>query len=288
MLEDFRLKVFIAVAEEGSFTKASLRLGISQPAVSQNIAELEKITGAKLFDRLPGEISLTDAGRVFLGYAKEIDASYHTVSDLFADGSPLFDRVLQVGVSDELAASVATSAATTYLATSPSRHLSITCSPKEADIFLSTALGKASDTASIPSVFFTSKRSFTKYAESGRNFTLAGSRAPLAVWDAYTPLLGLELSPYVILSSSSSYVIAETVDAASAVGILPAPLAHRVMADGRFIILQSEDPFAFSHIIAEVPNDDGHDSVSATNIDSTHGPNPDAELFLQCLSLRSR
>ena len=42
MLEDFRLKVFLTVESEGSFTKAARNLGISQPAVSQNIAELER------------------------------------------------------------------------------------------------------------------------------------------------------------------------------------------------------------------------------------------------------
>ena len=34
MLADFRLKVFMAVSEEGNFTKAARKLGISQPAVS--------------------------------------------------------------------------------------------------------------------------------------------------------------------------------------------------------------------------------------------------------------
>ena len=42
MIEDSRLKVFLAVAREGSFTIAARKLGISQPAVSQNVAELEK------------------------------------------------------------------------------------------------------------------------------------------------------------------------------------------------------------------------------------------------------
>ena len=41
MFEDFRLKVFMAVAETGSFTKAAKSIGISQPAVSQNINALE-------------------------------------------------------------------------------------------------------------------------------------------------------------------------------------------------------------------------------------------------------
>ena len=41
MMEDFRIKVFMAVVNEGSFTKAASSLGISQAAVSQNVAELE-------------------------------------------------------------------------------------------------------------------------------------------------------------------------------------------------------------------------------------------------------
>ena len=40
MLEDFRLKVFMAVVQERSFTKAASVLGITQPAVSQNVADL--------------------------------------------------------------------------------------------------------------------------------------------------------------------------------------------------------------------------------------------------------
>ena len=58
MLEDSRLRVFMAVADEGSFTKAAARLGVTQPAVSQNIADLEKVTGQKLFERMRGEVVL--------------------------------------------------------------------------------------------------------------------------------------------------------------------------------------------------------------------------------------
>ena len=65
MLEDFRLKVFTAVAELRSFTKAASALSVSQPAVSQHVSELEKHVGVKLFERLHGETVLTDAGRAF-------------------------------------------------------------------------------------------------------------------------------------------------------------------------------------------------------------------------------
>lgn len=71
MFEDFRLKVFITVAKTGSFTKASKHLGISQPAVSQNISALEKETGATLISRNRGEATLTSQGVVFLEYAEK-------------------------------------------------------------------------------------------------------------------------------------------------------------------------------------------------------------------------
>ena len=77
MFEDFRLRVFLTVAECGNFTVASRELGISQPAVSQNIAELEKTFGAQLFDRTRGNIGLTDKGRLFQTYAKKIMYWYH-------------------------------------------------------------------------------------------------------------------------------------------------------------------------------------------------------------------
>ena len=84
MLEDFKLKIFVTVAAEGSFTKAARTLGITQPAVSQNIAELEKVTGARLFERLRGEVVLTEQGRVFLDYANRINDEYYAISEMFS------------------------------------------------------------------------------------------------------------------------------------------------------------------------------------------------------------
>ena len=85
MLEDFRLKVFVAVAQEKSFTKAAEKLGISQPAVSQNVAELERMTGQKLFERLRGETVLTVAGDVFAGYAQKILAAAAEADLMFSE-----------------------------------------------------------------------------------------------------------------------------------------------------------------------------------------------------------
>lgn len=89
MLEDFRLKVFMAVAETGSFTKASRKLGVSQPAVSQNISSLEKETGAILFQRARGEVSLTSEGLVFKEYASRIQYWYSATSEMFGQKGKL-------------------------------------------------------------------------------------------------------------------------------------------------------------------------------------------------------
>ena len=72
MFEDFRLRVFMTVESCGSFTAAARELGVSQPAVSQNIAELEKLAGAPLFARGRGEVTLTEKGRLFKEYAAQI------------------------------------------------------------------------------------------------------------------------------------------------------------------------------------------------------------------------
>jgi molybdate transport repressor ModE-like protein len=65
-----------AVAEEGSFGRAAQRLGYTQSAVSQQIAQLEKVVGAKLVERPggPRAVSLTDAGRLLLRHADAIVA----------------------------------------------------------------------------------------------------------------------------------------------------------------------------------------------------------------------
>lgn len=64
------LKYFVAVAIEGNFRKAATNLHISQSALSQQIAKLEKQSGGLLFLRGTGQTSLTDLGEMLLPLAK--------------------------------------------------------------------------------------------------------------------------------------------------------------------------------------------------------------------------
>ncbi len=66
------LQAFIAVARDGSFSKASERLFITQPAVSKRVAALETELGVALFNRIARTVSLTEAGKQLLLKAQEL------------------------------------------------------------------------------------------------------------------------------------------------------------------------------------------------------------------------
>lgn len=84
MLEIFRLKVFMAVANEKSFTKAAELLGVTQSAVSQSVAAAEKTAGCRLFERLRGETVLTPAGQIFKSYAEKLLQDFSDMEMMFS------------------------------------------------------------------------------------------------------------------------------------------------------------------------------------------------------------
>jgi DNA-binding transcriptional LysR family regulator len=65
------LRYFCAVAEEGTFSKASRVLHVSQSAISEQIADLEREIGGALLDRQPRQTRLTPHGELFLDEAKK-------------------------------------------------------------------------------------------------------------------------------------------------------------------------------------------------------------------------
>lgn len=67
-----QLEHFLAVVEEHTFTRAAARVGRTQPAISQSIKKLEEEVGAPLFARDVHEVSLTEAGRVLVEYARKM------------------------------------------------------------------------------------------------------------------------------------------------------------------------------------------------------------------------
>ena len=66
------LRYFLAVAETENFTRAADRLRVTQPSVSQQVAQLEALLGIALFRRTGKRVQLTDAGAAFREHAEAI------------------------------------------------------------------------------------------------------------------------------------------------------------------------------------------------------------------------
>ena len=65
-----QLRIFCAVAQATTLTRAAKQLGLAQPTLSQQLSKLEQCAGAKLFDRTLTQMVLTDAGRFLLRHAR--------------------------------------------------------------------------------------------------------------------------------------------------------------------------------------------------------------------------
>jgi DNA-binding transcriptional LysR family regulator len=99
------LEALAAIAREGSFRGAAHALGYVQSAISQQLAQLERLVEARLVDRSPGNgpLELTDAGRVLLDHAEDILARYeraHCELAALADGRA---GALRVGMPQSVA-----------------------------------------------------------------------------------------------------------------------------------------------------------------------------------------
>lgn len=79
-----QLEYFVKVAEVGSFTRASIAMGVAQPDVSRKISQLEVELRQRLFNRNGRGISLTDEGAIMLEHCtsilKQIERMRHEVS----------------------------------------------------------------------------------------------------------------------------------------------------------------------------------------------------------------
>ncbi len=79
-------RYLLAVADQGSFTRAAAELHVSQPALSQQIRQLEETLGAQLLDRSGRVVRPTDAGRVYIDHARravrEFEAGRRAIHDV--------------------------------------------------------------------------------------------------------------------------------------------------------------------------------------------------------------
>ena len=100
---DYRDQVFMAVAEQLSFSRAAESLFISQPAVTKHIRELESKLNTPLFDRKGNKIHLTKAGLLTYRYYKQIKQKYEEMTFEIGKLTNAYKGVLRIGASSTIA-----------------------------------------------------------------------------------------------------------------------------------------------------------------------------------------
>lgn len=100
------LKTFIVAAKYENFRKASEDLFLTQPVVTKHIKRLENELHIELFERVGKAISLTPAGYMFLGSAKEIIDKYERAMEEFDGWRQGYNCKLTIAVAPQIAASI--------------------------------------------------------------------------------------------------------------------------------------------------------------------------------------
>lgn len=123
------LRVFVAIAAEGSVSAAGRRLRVSQPAVSQTVAVLEQEVGTELLIRTSTGVHLTEAGTVLAAEARAVLARFEQALTAVGRYAAASESVLRIGVPLELPPDLLPKALTALATTHPrtrvvARHLS--------------------------------------------------------------------------------------------------------------------------------------------------------------------
>ncbi|MES2605821.1 MAG: LysR family transcriptional regulator, partial [Pseudomonadota bacterium] len=94
-----QLEYFLMVARASSFRGAAEQLGLSQPALTMQIAAMEELMGVVLFDRSRAGTLLSPAGRELLPLAREILDHYQQLAELSEQSQQELSGTFRMGVS---------------------------------------------------------------------------------------------------------------------------------------------------------------------------------------------
>ena len=253
-MDDFRLRVFLAVARTGSFTTAAGQMGISQPAVSQNIGGLENELGSKLFVRSRHSAVLTEEGRVFLPYAEQIVHWYDAAGRMFGSGVRKTGTLdVTVAASGDLLVSVIPDLLLSVSAVNPDIRFHVSeCGDAvpEPDISVRTGVlsGYRGEELSGMELIGTSEACVVVSSSSPLAFgnVTARERGDMAFWTGAgraADVLPADMLPNVRFESSSAAFVKNCILSSPGLqGILPYHLVSADVAGGVLSLLPHRSP----------------------------------------------
>jgi DNA-binding transcriptional LysR family regulator len=128
------LRLFLAVAREGTTLGAARRLRTSQPTVVRRIAALERATGTALFNRGRTGYALTDAGREMLPLAEQVEQGIGTIVDALASHSRRLAGTVRVTAAEPIANLFVAPAAAAFRRTHPDVEVQLLISDEFVDL----------------------------------------------------------------------------------------------------------------------------------------------------------
>jgi LysR family transcriptional regulator, nitrogen assimilation regulatory protein len=106
LLDIESLKLFLAVAEHGSFTRAAIKLGMTQPTISKRVQQLEEGLSCQLLYRHGRGVNLTDAGDRLADVARSILLQIENVKIELDDGEQQLRGWVTLGLPPSLGSSL--------------------------------------------------------------------------------------------------------------------------------------------------------------------------------------
>ena len=128
------IRIFITVAEMGSFTRAADRMGIQKGRVSTSVRKLEADVGVRLLHRTTRSVQLTEDGRAFHARARDLLAEVDDLHAMFADDRVALRGRLRVDLPAEVARMTIVPALPDFLAAHPELELELSSTDRQVDL----------------------------------------------------------------------------------------------------------------------------------------------------------
>lgn len=101
MVDRYLLRYFLAVVDQGNFSRAASYCNVAQPTLSVGIAKLENALGVSLFVRSNQRVELTEAGARFQAHARRIEREFNIAQQAMGQASG--GRSLRIGILESIA-----------------------------------------------------------------------------------------------------------------------------------------------------------------------------------------
>lgn len=244
------LRFLLAVARAGSFAAAARRLRVDQATVGRRLRALQDAAGTPLWERTPGRLSLTAAGRQALRAAEAMDEAALGMARALDAGLPAVEGTLRINATEALAAHVLAPRLPRLLARHPALEVELVASNEVANLArregdVSVRLARPAEAGLVARragamayglyaslAYLRLRRSpgdarLRGHALLGYERALAAGSEALAWPD--------ELEGRVVLRASSAAAVLAAAEAGLGVGLLPCLLADRVKALRRIV-----------------------------------------------------